>query len=114
MLETMDLTKALDRESYVREMTRRQIQMRELGYQVFCAETPGGAGVLKAGTRAGEGGRNQADHGEAGPARVRGVSDQRAQRARTRRGTISTVFFWRRLPRDGADRDLRPVHGMAA
>ena len=40
MLETMDLTRTLDRESYVREMTRRQIQLRELGYQVYQQKRP--------------------------------------------------------------------------
>jgi polyphosphate kinase 2 (PPK2 family) len=40
MLETLDLTKTLDRESYVREVTRRQIQLRELGYQVYVRKRP--------------------------------------------------------------------------
>ena len=40
MLETIDLTKALDREAYVREVTRRQIQLRELGYQVYLQKRP--------------------------------------------------------------------------
>ncbi len=40
MLETMDLTRTLDREAYVREMTRRQIQLRELGYQVYLQKRP--------------------------------------------------------------------------
>ncbi len=40
MLETMDLTLTLDRPSYVREMTRRQIQLRELGYQVYLKKRP--------------------------------------------------------------------------
>jgi polyphosphate kinase 2 (PPK2 family) len=40
MLETLDLTKTLDRESYVREVTRRQIQLRELGYQVYLRKRP--------------------------------------------------------------------------
>ncbi|MBY0504202.1 MAG: hypothetical protein K2X03_09840 [Bryobacteraceae bacterium] len=40
MLETLDLTKKLDRETYVRELTRRQIELRELGYQVFLQERP--------------------------------------------------------------------------
>jgi polyphosphate kinase 2 (PPK2 family) len=40
MLETMDLTKTLDRESYVREITRRQIQLRELGYQIYLQKRP--------------------------------------------------------------------------
>ena len=40
MLETMDLSLALDRESYVREVTRRQIQLRELGYQVYQQRRP--------------------------------------------------------------------------
>lgn len=35
MLETVDLTRTLDRLAYVREVTRRQIQLRELGYQVY-------------------------------------------------------------------------------
>ena len=40
MLETVDLTKALDREAYVRELTRRQIQLRELGYQIYLQKRP--------------------------------------------------------------------------
>ena len=40
MLETVDLTLALDRESYVRELTRRQVQLRELGYQVYLQKRP--------------------------------------------------------------------------
>ena len=40
MLETVDLTRTLDRESYVREVTRRQIQLRELGYQVYLQKRP--------------------------------------------------------------------------
>ncbi len=40
MLETLDLTHKLDRESYVREVTRRQIQLRELGYQVYLQKRP--------------------------------------------------------------------------
>ena len=38
MLETMDLTRALDRDSYVREVTGRQVQLRELGYQTIALE----------------------------------------------------------------------------
>jgi polyphosphate kinase 2 (PPK2 family) len=40
MLETLDLTRKLDRKSYVREVTRRQIQLRELGYQVYLQKRP--------------------------------------------------------------------------
>jgi len=40
MLETVDLTRKLDRASYVREITRRQIQLRELGYQVYLQKRP--------------------------------------------------------------------------
>jgi len=40
MLETLDLEKSLDRDSYVREITRRQIQLRELGYQVYLQKRP--------------------------------------------------------------------------
>jgi polyphosphate kinase 2 (PPK2 family) len=40
MLETLDLTRSLDRKSYVREVTRRQIQLRELGYQVYLQKRP--------------------------------------------------------------------------
>ena len=35
MLETLDLTRALDRNAYVDEVTARQIQLRELGYQIY-------------------------------------------------------------------------------
>jgi len=40
MLESIDLTLKLDRESYVREVTRRQIQLRELGAQVYQQKRP--------------------------------------------------------------------------
>ena len=40
MLETLDLSRKLDRESYVREVTRRQIQLRDLGYRVYKQKRP--------------------------------------------------------------------------
>ena len=40
MLETLDLTRKMDREDYVREVTRRQIELRELGYQVYLQKRP--------------------------------------------------------------------------
>ena len=40
MLERMDLTRALARKDYVRELVRRQIQLRELGYQVYLQKRP--------------------------------------------------------------------------
>ena len=40
MLETADLTRKLDRESYVREVARWQIELRELGYQVYLQKRP--------------------------------------------------------------------------
>src|ERR1039457_5612761 len=40
MLEAVDLTKTLDRAAYVREMTRRQIQLRRLGYQIYQQKRP--------------------------------------------------------------------------
>ena len=40
MLETLDLTRTLDRDAYVREVTRRQVQLRELGYQVYLQKRP--------------------------------------------------------------------------
>jgi polyphosphate kinase 2 (PPK2 family) len=40
MLETVDLTRTLDREHYVQELARRQIQLRELGYQVYLQKRP--------------------------------------------------------------------------
>jgi polyphosphate kinase 2 (PPK2 family) len=40
MLETIDLTRKLDRKDYVVELTRRQIQLRELGYHVYQQKRP--------------------------------------------------------------------------
>jgi len=40
MLETLDLTRKLTRQAYVREVTRRQIELRELGYQVYLQKRP--------------------------------------------------------------------------
>ena len=40
MLETIDLTRKMDRAHYVEELARRQIQLRELGYQVYQQKRP--------------------------------------------------------------------------
>ena len=40
MLDTLDLTLSLDRDTYVHELTRRQIQLRELGYQIYLRKRP--------------------------------------------------------------------------
>ena len=40
MLETVDLSQSLDREAYDVQLTRRQIQLRELGYQVYLQKRP--------------------------------------------------------------------------
>lgn len=40
MLETIDLSRAMSRDDYVRELTRRQVQLRELGYQVYMRKRP--------------------------------------------------------------------------
>lgn len=40
MLNRLDLTLSLDRDTYVQEVTRRQIQLRELGYQVYLQKRP--------------------------------------------------------------------------
>ncbi len=40
MLERMDLTRTLARKDYVRELARRQIQLRELGYQIYLQKRP--------------------------------------------------------------------------
>ena len=40
MLETLDLSRSLDRAAYAQELTRRQIQLRELGYQVYRKKRP--------------------------------------------------------------------------
>lgn len=40
MLEKIDLSLALDRDSYVHEVTRRQVQLRELGYQIYLQKRP--------------------------------------------------------------------------
>lgn len=40
MLESLDLSLALDRETYVAQLTRRQIQLRELAYQVYLRKRP--------------------------------------------------------------------------
>lgn len=40
MLETLDLDKSLTRAEYVLQITRRQIQLRELGYQVYLQKRP--------------------------------------------------------------------------
>lgn len=40
MLETLNLKCKLDREEYVRQLTRRQVQLRELGWQVYQQKRP--------------------------------------------------------------------------
>lgn len=40
MLETLDLKKKLPRQEYVTQLTRRQIQLRELGWQVYQQKRP--------------------------------------------------------------------------
>jgi len=40
MLETLDLSRSLPRDEYVLEITRRQIQLRELSWQVYVQKRP--------------------------------------------------------------------------
>jgi polyphosphate kinase 2 (PPK2 family) len=40
MLETLDLTLKMDHDEYVKQLTRRQVQLRELGYQVYHQQRP--------------------------------------------------------------------------
>jgi len=40
MLETLDLTRKINREDYIQQLARRQIQMRELGMQVYQQKRP--------------------------------------------------------------------------
>jgi polyphosphate kinase 2 (PPK2 family) len=40
MLEALDLNRKLSREDYARELARRQIQLRELGYQIYVQKRP--------------------------------------------------------------------------
>jgi polyphosphate kinase 2 (PPK2 family) len=40
MLETVDLSLALDRDTYSKQLNRRQVQLRELSYQVYLQKRP--------------------------------------------------------------------------
>ncbi len=40
MLESLDLTRKLKRGEYVKQLTRRQVQLRELGWQVYQQKRP--------------------------------------------------------------------------
>lgn len=40
MLEALDLSLKMDHDEYVRQLTRRQVQLRELGYQVYLQKRP--------------------------------------------------------------------------
>lgn len=40
MLETLNLGASIDRKEYARQLARRQIQLRELGYQVYLQKRP--------------------------------------------------------------------------
>ena len=89
MLETLDLTHKLDRESYVREVTRRQIQLRELGYQVYLQKRP--VVILFEGWDAsGKGGAIKRITEKLDP-RGYVVYPIARRRARTRRGITSTA-----------------------
>ena len=106
MLETVDLTRALDRDAYVREVTRRQIQLRELGYQVYLQKRPVVIAVRRLGC-GGQGRRDQAHHRETRPARLCGLSDQRA--ARRRQDPPLPLPLLAAASGARADRHLRPV-----
>lgn len=40
MLESLDLTRKLNRGEYVKQLTRRQVQLRELGWQIYQQKRP--------------------------------------------------------------------------
>ena len=77
MLETIDSLANWIAKQYVRELARRQIQLRELGYQVYLQKRP----VIMAfegWDAAGKGGAIKRITRKLDPSRVCGVSHQRA------------------------------------
>ena len=81
MLETLDLTHQLERPEYIRQLARRQIQLRELGFQVYQQKRPVVI-VFEGWDAAGKGGVDQTHHREARSPRLRRLSYQRAARRR--------------------------------
>src|SRR3974377_1566601 len=101
MLETLDLTLRLDRDAYVREVTRRQIQLRELGYQGYLRQRPVVI-AFEGGDAAGAGGRGGASKGVTEKVDPRGyvVSPIAAPGGEDK--TRHYLYrFWRRLPERG-------------
>ena len=77
MLETLDLNRKLDREEYIRQLARRQIQMRELGFQVYQQKRPVVL-VFEGWDAAGKGGVIKRITEKLDPAGLCSVSNQRA------------------------------------
>ena len=98
MLETVDLTRTLDRLAYVREVTRRQIQLRELGYQVYL-QKQSVIIVFEGWDAAGKGGAIKRITEKLDPRGyvVYSISSPQGE-ARTRHYLYR---FWRRLPERG-------------
>ena len=90
MLETVDLTLRLDRDAYVRELTRRQIQLRELGYQVYLQKRPGGDRSSKDGMRLAKAARSSGSPKSSIRAAMSSIRSAR-RRARTRRAITFTA-----------------------
>ena len=98
MLDTIDLSVSLDRKTYVAELTRRQIQLRELGYQVYVQKRP--VVILYEGWDAsGKGGNIKRLTGKLDP---RGHSVYPISAPEGEDKTHHYLYrFWRRLPERG-------------
>ena len=106
MLERMDLTRKLDREDYVRELARRQIQLRELGYQIYLQKRPVIV-VFEGWDAAGKGGVIKRVTEKLDP---RGYVVYPISAPQGEDKTRHYLYrFWRRLPERGQIGDLRPI-----
>ena len=98
MLDTVDLSLSLDREEYAAQLTRRQIQLRELGYQVYVQKRP--VVILYEGwDAAGKGGNIKRLTGKLDP---RGYVVYPISAPEGEDKTHHYLYrFWRRLPERG-------------
>lgn len=98
MLETLDLTRTLDRGEYVKEVARRQIMLRELGWHVYRQKRPVVI-VFEGWDAAGKGGAIKRITGKLDP---RGYVVYPISAPHGEDKTRHYLYrFWRRLPERG-------------
>ena len=106
MLEVLDLSRKLPRGDYARELARRQIQLRELGYQVYVQKRPVVI-AFEGWDAAGKGGIIKRITERIDP---RGYVVFPISAPNGEDKTRHYLYrFWRRLPETRPDRHLRPL-----